>query len=241
MLSCILFAMQSTAQFQALDFSMTDTKGDEYRLFDLLDSGKTVILDFFFVDCTPCRTFTPTIEAYYQDYGGANGEVMVLGISDRDMNDYIEQFEEETGATYPSAGIEGGGDEITLQYMSAFPFVGWPTYAIVCPNGYMSWEMSKFNDLEEFPDTIAACSIRPNSVSEFGFSERSLLVYPNPSSGEIRISSKFKNVEMELLDITGQVVREWYSEGEVKFQLDKGLYFVRTKSKTVKSRPILIY
>ncbi len=37
-----------TGLTQAVDFTATDTEGHEHNLFDILASGKHVVIDFFF-------------------------------------------------------------------------------------------------------------------------------------------------------------------------------------------------
>lgn len=215
------------------NFTMTDTKGVEHTMFNYLSQGKTVVLDFFFVDCTPCQRFTPIIDSIYQSYDGANGDVVVLGISDRDQNDYITGFEETYGATYPSAGIEGGGDTITELFMGYFPFVGWPTYAVVCPDTAISWALPKGNDLAEMPDTIDACSAA--SLILLGVSAMEYSLFPNPNNGEFTLLVPPNHVGLVNLNVLNSVGVSIHSEtvelssnGKLPINLDltKGVYWI---------------
>lgn len=55
----ILFATtglhaQSTNLTEAVDFTATDCHGNEIHLFDILDRGQAVFIDFFFLTCGQC-------------------------------------------------------------------------------------------------------------------------------------------------------------------------------------------
>lgn len=139
----ILLSGFSCASAQnAPDFSMTDTYGTEWNLYEQLEQGTTVVLDFFYVACVPCQTQSPEIAIMYNDYMTSNMDVLVLGISNRDDNASVEQFDQTYNITYPTAGDQGGGDTITELYQSWFSFFAWPWYAVVCPDtslqGYVS-------------------------------------------------------------------------------------------------------
>lgn len=120
-----------------------DVDGKKWHLNEELKEDKTVLLDFFYADCVPCQDLTPQVADICFDYGLDTGNVLVLGISDRDNNAKIKQFESDYGVNYPSCGIEGNGDSVTSAYQSWFPFKGWPTYAVICPNGLVHWDLDK--------------------------------------------------------------------------------------------------
>ncbi len=44
------FAFSQTPLTQAVDFTGTDIYGEEFNLFEILDGGQYVCIDFFFVD-----------------------------------------------------------------------------------------------------------------------------------------------------------------------------------------------
>ncbi len=44
------FAFSQTPLTTAVDFTATDTQGIERNLFEILDGGQHVVIDFFFVD-----------------------------------------------------------------------------------------------------------------------------------------------------------------------------------------------
>ncbi len=57
----------------AHDFTMKDINGNTYNLYSILDSGKTVFIDFFGVLCTPCWQYHQggVLEQAYAKFGPA--------------------------------------------------------------------------------------------------------------------------------------------------------------------------
>lgn len=142
----------------APDLTVTDTDGQVWHLYDQLSQGKTVVLDFFFVDCVPCQLQSPEVAIMYNDYVAANEDVLVLGISNRDSDADVVQFDQTYDISYPTAGEDGGGDTITDLYQSWYPFVGWPWYAVICPDSSLQWVTSPtVPGVPELRDLVDQC------------------------------------------------------------------------------------
>ena len=62
----------------------TDLDGVSHNLYNYLDSGKTVLLDFFIVNCTPCQEAASHMDDFWGTYG-SNGtdqlEVLSIEVS----------------------------------------------------------------------------------------------------------------------------------------------------------------
>ena len=57
------------------DFTLTDTEGNELKLYELLETKKAVILNFWYTTCSACYyEFPYMIEAYESTYVDLNGE-----------------------------------------------------------------------------------------------------------------------------------------------------------------------
>ena len=50
------------------DFEVTATNGTTYKLSELLKEKKAVILNFWFLNCGPCKMEFPFLEQAYEDY-----------------------------------------------------------------------------------------------------------------------------------------------------------------------------
>lgn len=218
------------------DFKMTDTDSVEWHLYDLLNNGNTVVLDFFFADCTPCKKLTPLMVDLYSEYGGDTGKVVVLGISDRDDDNKVRGFEQEFKVNYPSCGIEGGGDTITSLFSSWFSFFGWPTYAVICPNRNIFWNVDQSDSLNNVRLVIDSCN---NTVSVMEQSKGEVpSIFPNPGTEFINVNLENKAIDkIEVFSLRGKrLVSKEFSKYKTSYKVEtlgweSGIYFIRIHSR----------
>ena len=88
---------------QAPDFQVTLFEGDSFRLSDQIGQ-RSVVLNFWFPSCPPCRAEMPDFEDSWQQLQGE--DVLFLGLfvpqgfdSEQDARDFVE----ELGLTYAFA------------------------------------------------------------------------------------------------------------------------------------------
>lgn len=109
---------------QAVDFTATDCHGTEVHLFDILDRGQYVLIDFFFVNCGPCQQATPKVVESYYAMGCNMHDVFYMEISDRDSDAACQNWVSNYGVEYPTIGGPAGGSGICSTYgIPAFPTV----------------------------------------------------------------------------------------------------------------------
>ena len=110
---------------QAVDFIATDIHGNNHHLFDYLDDGKFVVLDFFFTTCPPCIQSVPILNYSYIEYGCNNADVIFLGINYFNTDIEVMNYENNYGSLIPAiSGVEGGGEAIVTNYgVHAFPTI----------------------------------------------------------------------------------------------------------------------
>ena len=124
--SCIGASAQ-TSLTQAVNFTSTAHHGEEIDLFEILDGGQYVLIDFFYTTCGPCKKALPSIVEAYHRLGCNQGDVYFMEITPKDNNNNsaIDAWIEEFNVPYPTihTASEGdSGDEIAdLYQIKAFP------------------------------------------------------------------------------------------------------------------------
>jgi thiol-disulfide isomerase/thioredoxin len=231
----IILISQNMAISQiAPNFSFTDLDSNTLNLYEELSKGKTVVLDFFFADCKPCKELTPQLAKLNSEWKDDTAKVMIWGISDRDNNFKLKKFENDYGVNYPSCGTEGGGDTITALYSSWFTFFGWPTYAVICPSREIHWNVEKGDSFKSLDSIYIECKLKTNTETPDKYS---LEIYPNPANQSLRLqlpSAVTRDVFIELFEMNGKKVElpmEYNKTGMITLKtnhLKQGIYILTT-------------
>ncbi len=195
------------------DFIATDVHGVEYHLYDYLDNGKYVLLDFFFTTCPGCQAVAPDLNAAAQRYGCNKGDIVFLGIDRHDTNAEVLAFEQQYGGYYPViSGLDGGGDSIVLQYdINAFP-----TVVLIAPDKtFIDDNVHPINThgLDDAISISAGLSENPEACNTTGTGEtgnnQEMTISPNPviNTATIRLTPTGKNnAQLTIRNILGQPV-----------------------------------
>ena len=109
---------------QAVDFTASDVHGTEVHLFDILDGGQYVLIDFFFTTCGPCQQACPKLVQAYSALGCNMHDVFFMEIATGDSDAACINWVNNYGVEYPTISGVGGGTAICNQYnIQAYPTV----------------------------------------------------------------------------------------------------------------------
>jgi thiol-disulfide isomerase/thioredoxin len=122
--------IQSVRAQQAPNLILSDLDGNTHNIHQILNSGKTVILDFFIENCLPCHESIPYMNDFYSNYGPAGTDnVEVLSIETyQNSSESVDALSEEWGITNPVINL----DAVPEAYASIVE--GYPYYVVICPD-----------------------------------------------------------------------------------------------------------
>ena len=80
------------------DFTLTDTDGNTYKLYDLLEQNQLVVLDFWYTTCEPCKSEFPYFEAVANKY---SDKMTLLAIDPIDSVNSITRLRNQLNVTFP--------------------------------------------------------------------------------------------------------------------------------------------
>jgi thiol-disulfide isomerase/thioredoxin len=225
----------------APDFTVTFTDGTVANLYNTLNAGNIVMLDFFTTTCSYCEAYAPTIEQSYINHGAGQGNIKYWGIDpDYDQTDAdVIAYKSIYGVTNPCAsGVEGGGDDASLPYILNFNYVSCPVYSVVCPDKTISWNINNPPAVNGFDSYFAGCgstSINENNNTLSKFTG----VYPNPATEKTTFDfylDKVSSITIDVYNITGEKVfsfsKQNVNAGYNYFELQvnnfaNGMYFIK--------------
>ena len=164
----------------APNFTLQDLNGNTYTLYDYLDQGKTVFIDFFAVWCSPCWSFmnTHALENLYKEHGPAGAP----GVDANTTDDVMAFAIESSGNNANLACLQGDGNNCshpygtqgdwitaagdlpllptyspnTAQCVSDYDISYVPTIYKICPDRSVK-EVGQLSSADEYYATVSQC------------------------------------------------------------------------------------
>ena len=105
-----------------MNFSVTTADGTVYVLSELLEQKQAVVLNFWYLQCNPCRAEFPYLQQAYEKY---SDKIEILALNPvNNEPEAIEEFRKELGLTFPMAACDPAWEK-------AMQITAYPTTVII--------------------------------------------------------------------------------------------------------------
>ena len=221
---------------EALDFMAVDIHGQEFALFDILNKGQFVFIDFFSYTCFNCREAMPFIVESYARYGCNSGDVFYVEINASHGDELCQLWCDEFGVEYPTISADGGARKFSALYhidvSPHFTLIA-PDHSIVLDGGHSGFVVT---DLQSIIDAFEPLGIRVRdcntNVAELENEEIS--IYPNPADSFVNLPVVESSM-IRVYNVMGQLIESFVS-GDCPHRLvtesyPEGVYSIQAEGK----------
>lgn len=235
-----------TSLTTAVDFTAKDIDGNTFNLFDKLDQGKFVFLDFMFTSCVPCQNAAPKLHEAFITYGAnaPTAPMYFVSINRDDNNSVMHNWEttymSATGPNYPLgiSGTEGSATAGPQTFHNLYNISAFPTMILIAPNRQILeqdiWPISTAADFNPF---FQSHGIYPGVAGVNNVvSNNNISIFPSPAKENLYLSvSGDKLNGVRLIDMLGNVVlaQNFDNSNQVKSlnvsNLNAGVYFAEVR------------
>ncbi len=160
---CMLFMAFhfSLVAQKAPDFMVVTTDNKTISLYDdFLNKGQAVVIELFFVDCPPCRTFAPFMSTLHKKMVAEEVAVDFISLSvmsndnDETVNEFKSMFEHDWHFAH-SGGSSFGAAE-PYKDGTYGTYFGTPTIIVIAPDGTVNYIKRIFGNNSAYVDSIEA-------------------------------------------------------------------------------------
>jgi thiol-disulfide isomerase/thioredoxin len=235
----VLFVINVRAQTTldtAINFNLKDIHFNKHKLFNLLDSGRFVLIDFFSPTCGACATYAPDIQQIYSQYQSNTANLYVLGIAWGGTNTVVSEWDSAYGVTFPTiSGLDGNGNSVCTTYQIA----SYPTAILIAPNHLIANQYIYPPEVSILDSVIShAIATMSSPGAETGKLKLGIRsVFPNPVNDQLVLDvylHESTELGLTLMDCLGSkvyyLIPELYPAGDNRLAvslrgLPSGMYF----------------
>jgi hypothetical protein len=225
----------------AVDFTVTDVNGNSHNLFSILNAGKYVCIDFYFVTCAPCAIHSPRFRQAYLNFGCNTQEIFFMSIDNTGNDDAVRAFADTVFGGPPGfpqiSGLQGGGAAIHATYAIHY----YPTFVLIAPNRQVvEQDMWPISSAASFTAYFADHGIQPSACA-IGINEvesaEGIRIFPTPADRWLTIESGHDIQSVIIYDMPGKkCIEKNFYPGIRKETLDMkallpGIYLVEVRDR----------
>jgi hypothetical protein len=204
----ILVANSSFAQTTAMDFNRNDCNGVNRHLFNDLDAGNAVILEFFMNNCGSCVTAGGKLEtmksALLAQYPGMI-KSYAIGYSNSYSTTLVKNW--VTNNSFTSIPMDSGAAQVAYYGGFGMPTIvilGGGTNHLVLGSPYVGFSTS---DTTQMANDIRNFLNSANGISSNSVSATTVELFPNPAVESMNLDlvlSSPASVSIRITDILGK-------------------------------------
>jgi thiol-disulfide isomerase/thioredoxin len=233
-----------TSLTTAVDFTATDIDGNTFNLFNKLDSGHYVVIDFMFTTCGPCQATGPKLHGAFVNYGSNSPSSQLFFVSiNRDDNNATMHTWETTHMSptgpYPLgiSGTQGSATAGAQTFHTTYGVGAFPTIILIAPNHQIiETDMWPISTAATFTTYFTSHGLFPTGINKTIKENNIFSISPIPATDGITINSKSKAMEqIKIMDMIGNVIYNERLLNQVNSQnidiskLAAGIYFAEIR------------
>ena len=220
---------------EAVDFTVNDCSGNQIHLFDLLDNGQYVLIDFFYTTCSGCHQTALTMAEAYQAFGCNRHDVVFLEVDDGDSEQECIDWIHLHDVEYPTISGDAGGTVICSQYL----INSFPTVILIAPDrSIVIRDLWPPDNLQVVVNALETYGIEQHECTDNVTDQATeITLFPTPASECVKLKGESLGT-VAVYNVLGQKINEFATESpELTISTHRypnGVYFVKTGDTTLR-------